>query len=197
MFCGRSLKMFCFCLQRRPNILLMISVRAVIGIFLMLNWHAMLQDYMLEHLKWSNASPWRSLPSKMFTKCTCACCNFLLVIRTLVAELQSILGGPSASPSSLRPTDAHNPNPGLSHYSLITHGFGPRTIESSLSVLQTYLDDLIKVYEGKEPPSTRHQQQQHIPMHTQTTERPHHNSTNDYSITMKHETARSDHCCKC
>lgn len=121
----------------------------------------------------------------------------IFVVRTLVAELQSILGGPSASPSALRPTDAHNPSPGLSHFSLITHGFGPRTIESSLSVLQTYLNDLMKVYEGKEPVSARHQQQQqHIPTHTQT-DRSHHNSTNDYNISMKHESVRADHCCKC
>ena len=128
----------------------------------------------------------------------------IFIVRTLVGELQSILSGPSAAPSGLRPTDANNPSPGLSHFSLITHGFGPRTIESSLSVLQTYLDDLMKVYEGKEPASTsmhhhhHHQQQQHIPMHTQTTtERPRHNSTNDYNIAMKHETVRGDHCCKC
>lgn len=121
--------------------------------------------------------------------------NFHFVARTLVTELQDVLSGPSASPSALRPTDTSNPSPGLSHFSLITHGFGPRTIDSSLSVLQTYLDDLMKVYEGKEPPSSKHQQQ-HIPMHTQTMERPHHNLTNDYSINMKHETVRADHCCK-
>ena len=152
-------------------------------------------------LKWNNVSIWCRRPSKTLLlnkhKHTL---NTISVCRTLVGELQSILSGPSASPSALRPTDAHNPSPGLSHFSLITHGFGPSTIESSLSVLQTYLDDLMKVYEGKEPPSTsrhnQHHQQQHIPMHTQTTERSHHNSTSDYNIAMKLESVRPDHCCK-
>lgn len=110
-----------------------------------------------------------------------------------MAELQSVLSGPSATPSSLRPTDPHNPTPGLSHFSLITHGFGPRTVDSSLNVLQTYLDDLISVYEGKEPMQSRHIQQ--MPMHTQT-DRPHHSSTSEYVVT-KHETLVADHCCKC
>ena len=54
-------------------------------------------------------------------------------------------------PSSIKPTDPNNPYPGLTNFSLLTHGFGNPTINTSLGVLQTYLQELLTFYEGRKP----------------------------------------------
>lgn len=54
-------------------------------------------------------------------------------------------------PSTLRPNDPTNPYPGLTNFSLLTHGFGNPAINTGLGVLQTYLQELLAYYEGKKP----------------------------------------------
>lgn len=54
-------------------------------------------------------------------------------------------------PSNIRPNDPNNPYPGLINFSLLTHGFGNPTINTSLNALQTYLQDLLGYYEGTKP----------------------------------------------
>ena len=67
--------------------------------------------------------------------------------RVLIQELQAMVdtvGGPN----NLRPDDPCNPYPGLTNFSLLSHGFGNHNISSALSVIQSYFNELIGVYEG-------------------------------------------------
>ena len=57
----------------------------------------------------------------------------------------------AGGPSNIRPNDPNNHYPGLTNFSLLTHGFGNPVINSSLAVLQTYLQDLLTYYEGRQP----------------------------------------------
>lgn len=52
-------------------------------------------------------------------------------------------------PSNIRPNDPNNPYPGLTNFSLLTHGFGNPAINTGLGVLQTYLQELLAYYEGR------------------------------------------------
>lgn len=54
-------------------------------------------------------------------------------------------------PSNIRPSDPNNPYPGLTNFSLLTHGFGNPAINTGLGVLQTYLQELLAYYEGEKP----------------------------------------------
>ena len=54
-------------------------------------------------------------------------------------------------PSNIQPNDPHNPYPGLTNFALHTHGFGNPTINASISVVQTYLQELLLFYEGRKP----------------------------------------------
>ena len=54
-------------------------------------------------------------------------------------------------PSNIRPNDPNNPYPGLTNFGLVTHGFGNPAINTSLNVLQTYLQELLAFYEGRKP----------------------------------------------
>ena len=54
-------------------------------------------------------------------------------------------------PSNIKPNDPNNPYPGLTNFSLLTHGFGNPTISASLGVVQTYLQELLTLYEGRKP----------------------------------------------
>ena len=54
-------------------------------------------------------------------------------------------------PSNIRPADPDNPYPGLTNFSLITHGFGNPVISTVMSQIQIYLSELLAVYEGKTP----------------------------------------------
>ena len=54
-------------------------------------------------------------------------------------------------PSNIRPNDPNNPYPGLTNFGLVTHGFGNPAINTSLNVLQTYLQELLAYYEGRKP----------------------------------------------
>lgn len=51
-------------------------------------------------------------------------------------------------PNNLRPDDPCNPYPGLTNFSLLSHGFGNPNISTSLSVVQNYFSELLKIYEG-------------------------------------------------
>ena len=55
------------------------------------------------------------------------------------------------SPSNIQPTDPNNPYPGLTNFDLLTHGFGNPAINASLGVVQTYLQELLSIYEGRKP----------------------------------------------
>lgn len=70
--------------------------------------------------------------------------------RLIVSELQAMLNA-VGGPSNIKPTDPNNPYPGLTNFSLLTHGFGNPTINTSLGVLQTYLQELLTYYEGRKP----------------------------------------------
>ena len=54
-------------------------------------------------------------------------------------------------PNNLRPDDPCNPYPGLTNFSLLSHGFGNHNISSTLNIIQSYFNDLIRVYEGNKP----------------------------------------------
>lgn len=54
-------------------------------------------------------------------------------------------------PSNIQPNDPQNPYPGLTNFALHTHGFGNPTINASISVVQTYLQELLLFYEGRRP----------------------------------------------
>lgn len=55
------------------------------------------------------------------------------------------------SPSNIQPSDPNNPYPGLTNYDLLTHGFGNPAMNTSLGVVQTYLQELLAFYEGRKP----------------------------------------------
>ena len=54
-------------------------------------------------------------------------------------------------PSNIKPNDPNNPYPGLTNFSLLTHGFGNPAIDTGLGVVQTYLQELLAFYEGRKP----------------------------------------------
>ena len=70
--------------------------------------------------------------------------------RLMVSELQAMLNA-VGGPSNIQPQDPSNPYPGLTNFSLLTHGFGNPTVNTSLDVLQTYLQELLMFYEGRKP----------------------------------------------
>ena len=63
-----------------------------------------------------------------------------------MSELQAMLDA-VGGPSNIQPNDPNNPYPGLTNFSLLTHGFGNPTLNTSLGVLQTYLHELLAYYE--------------------------------------------------
>ena len=67
-----------------------------------------------------------------------------------MSELQAMLNA-VGEPSNIRPNDPNNPYPGLTNFGLVTHGFGNPAINTSLNVLQTYLQELLAFYEGRKP----------------------------------------------
>ena len=54
-------------------------------------------------------------------------------------------------PSNIKSNDPNNPYPGLTNFSLLSHGFGNPAINTSLSVVQTYLQELLAFYDGRKP----------------------------------------------
>lgn len=73
-----------------------------------------------------------------------------LACSLIVSELQAMLNA-VGGPSNIRPNDPNNPYPGLTNFGLVTHGFGNPAINTSLNVLQTYLQELLAFYEGRKP----------------------------------------------
>jgi hypothetical protein len=67
--------------------------------------------------------------------------------QVLIQELQAMINT-VGGPSNLSPSDPSNPYKGLTNFSLISHGFGNPNISTVLSVVQTYFNELLKVYEG-------------------------------------------------
>ena len=67
--------------------------------------------------------------------------------RLVLQAMLNAVGGPS----NIKPNDPNNPYPGLTNFSLLSHGFGNPAINTSLSVLQTYLQELLAFYEGRKP----------------------------------------------
>ena len=67
-----------------------------------------------------------------------------------MSELQAMIDN-AGGPSNIRPSDPNNHYPGLTNFSLLTHGFGNPVVNSSLGVLQTYLQELLAYYEGIKP----------------------------------------------
>ena len=54
-------------------------------------------------------------------------------------------------PSNIKSNNPNNPYPGLTNFSLLSHGFGNPAINTSLSVVQTYLQELLAFYDGRKP----------------------------------------------
>ena len=52
---------------------------------------------------------------------------------------------------NIKSNDPNNPYPGLTNFSLLSHGFGNPAINTSLSVVQTYLQELLAFYDGRKP----------------------------------------------
>jgi hypothetical protein len=68
----------------------------------------------------------------------------------VISELQAMLNA-VGGPSNIKANDPSNPYPGLTNFSLLSHGFGNPAISSSLTVVQTYLQELLAFYEGRKP----------------------------------------------
>jgi hypothetical protein len=70
--------------------------------------------------------------------------------RLVISELQAMLTA-VGGPSNIRANDPNNPYPGLTNFSLLSHGFGNPAINTSLTVVQTYLQELLAFYDGRKP----------------------------------------------
>ena len=70
--------------------------------------------------------------------------------RLVISELQVMLNA-VGGPSNIKASDPNNPYPGLTNFSLLTHGFGNLAINTSLTVVQTYLQELLAFYDGRKP----------------------------------------------
>lgn len=68
----------------------------------------------------------------------------------VISELQAMLNA-VGGPSNIKSNDPNNPYPGLTNFSLLSHGFGNPAINTSLSVVQTYLQELLAFYDGRKP----------------------------------------------
>ncbi|KAL5456992.1 hypothetical protein EMCRGX_G034222 [Ephydatia muelleri] len=68
----------------------------------------------------------------------------------ILSEFQAMVNA-VGGPSNIQPNDPQNPYPGLTNFALHTHGFGNPTINASISVVQTYLQELLLFYEGRRP----------------------------------------------
>ena len=68
----------------------------------------------------------------------------------VISELQAMLNAVGC-PSNIKASDPNNPYPGLTNFSLLTHGFGNPAINTSLTVVQTYLQELLAFYDGRKP----------------------------------------------
>ncbi len=73
----------------------------------------------------------------------------------LLSEFKSMVDTAS-KPCNYPPNNSTNVPPGLTNFDLISHGFGNPSISTAVNVLQTYLQELTRVYEGtnKYPPHT-------------------------------------------
>ena len=54
--------------------------------------------------------------------------------RLVISELQAMLNA-VGGPSNIKSNDPNNPYPGLTNFSLLSHGFGNPAINTSLSVV--------------------------------------------------------------
>ena len=70
--------------------------------------------------------------------------------RLVISELQAMLNAVGGL-SNIKSNDPNNPYPGLTNFSLLSHGFGNPAINTSLSVVQTYLQELLAFYDGRKP----------------------------------------------
>ena len=70
--------------------------------------------------------------------------------RLVISELQAMLNA-DGGPSNIKASDPNNPYPGLTNFSLLTHGLGNPAINTSLTVVQTYLKELLAFYDGRKP----------------------------------------------
>ena len=87
-----------------------------------------------------------SLPLPLSLSFSLSHCSSRLVISELQAMLNAVGG-----PSNIKSNDPNNPYPRLTNFSLLTHGFGNPAINTSLSVVQTYLQELLSFYDGRKP----------------------------------------------
>ena len=49
-------------------------------------------------------------------------------------------------PNNISASDPSNPYPGLTTFSLLSHGFGNPTIGIALKAIQSYLQELLNIY---------------------------------------------------
>lgn len=71
-----------------------------------------------------------------------------LITRILLTEFQGMVDA-VGGPNTIRPSDPNNPYPGLTNFSLITHGFGNPALSTAISQVQMYLSELLAIYEGR------------------------------------------------
>ena len=74
--------------------------------------------------------------------------------RLVISELQAMLNA-VGGPSNIKSNDPNNPYPGLTNFSLLSHGFGYPANNTRLSVVQTYLQELLAFYDSQKPVSLR------------------------------------------
>lgn len=67
----------------------------------------------------------------------------------IISELQAMIKA-VGGPSSVSVTDPDNPYPGLTKFSLLSHGFGNPTINIALNSVQAYLQALLSIYKQKQ-----------------------------------------------
>ncbi len=85
--------------------------------------------------------------------------------RVITKELMDLLNQDRSPLCNTRPQQILDPSiqRHLTHFSLITHGFGSPAIVAALTAIQHYLNESLKLLEKSYPPPSHSQQHQHQP----------------------------------
>lgn len=77
--------------------------------------------------------------------------GLLLATKTTLCELKDLLSKDRSPICSSRPIPILDPSiqTGLTHFSLVTHGFGTPALQAALAVVEAWLNDSIKVLDNK------------------------------------------------
>jgi len=84
------------------------------------------------------------------------------LFRVITKELMDLLNQDRSPLCNTRPQQILDPSiqKHLTHFSLVTHGFGSPAIVAALTAIQNYLNESLKLLEKSYPPPQQQQQQQ-------------------------------------